>query len=115
MNFIIDREGKIIDLANNISDLMSNDQRALGTSLKIQSLLNGLPEIFPLEKSESTKTFRNLVLKKDIGNFGTNPGQHARDEECANRKTDNGCDGKQACLRSSQSEFRADFGEHRTD
>ena len=76
MNFIIDREGKIIDLANNISDLMSNDQRALGTSLKIQSLLNGLPEIFPLEKSDSTKTFRNLVLKKDIGNFGTNPGQH---------------------------------------
>ena len=76
MNFIIDAEGKVIDLKSNILELLSDDQKNGNGSLKIQSILSGLPEIFPLTDSKNFKTYKNLVLKKDIGPFSTNPGQH---------------------------------------
>ncbi|MFN5346485.1 MAG: hypothetical protein ACK5B3_04610, partial [Bacteroidota bacterium] len=76
MNFIIDAEGKVIDLKANILELLPDDQKNGNGSLKIQSILSGLPEIFPLTDSKNFKTYKNLVLKKDIGPFATNPGQH---------------------------------------
>ena len=76
MNFIIDAEGKVIDLKENILELLPEDQRKGNGSFKIQTILSGLPEIFPLSDSKNFKTYKNLVLKKDIGPFATNPGQH---------------------------------------
>lgn len=76
MNFIIDAEGKVIDLKSNILELLSDDQKNGNSSFKIQSILSGLPEIFPLNDPKNYKTYKNLVLKKDIGPFATNPGQH---------------------------------------
>lgn len=76
MNFIIDAEGKVIDLKENILELLPEDQRKGNGSFKIQTILSGLPEIFPLSDPKNFKTYKNLVLKKDIGPFATNPGQH---------------------------------------
>jgi signal transduction histidine kinase len=76
VNFIIDAEGKVIDLKSNILELLSDDQKNGNSSFKIQSILSGLPEIFPLNDPKNYKTYKNLVLKKDIGPFATNPGQH---------------------------------------
>ncbi|MFM7015199.1 MAG: ATP-binding protein [Bacteroidota bacterium] len=76
MNFIIDADGKVVDLKENILDLLPPDLKVGNSLLKIQQIINGLPEIFPLLNSKDFKTYKNLVLKKDIGSFGTNPGQH---------------------------------------
>jgi PAS domain S-box-containing protein len=76
VNFIIDAEGKVIDLKENILELLPEDQRKGNGSFKIQTILSGLPEIFPLSDPKNFKTYKNLVLKKDIGPFATNPGQH---------------------------------------
>ena len=75
MNFIIDTEGKIIDLKDNILAILADDQLSLIGNLKLQQLLIGLPEIFPITDDSNLKTFKNLVLKKDLGSFGTNPTQ----------------------------------------
>lgn len=75
MNFIIDAEGKIIDLKDNILAILADDQKSLISNLKLQQLLSGLPEIFPITDDSNLKTFKNLVLKKDLGSFGTNPTQ----------------------------------------
>lgn len=76
VNFIIDAEGKIVDLKENILELLPEDQKNGNSNFKIQNILSGLPEIFPLKDPKDFKTYKNLVLKKDIGPFGTNPGQH---------------------------------------
>ena len=76
MNFIIDSEGKVIDLKENILELLPEDLKNGNGSFKIQSILSGLPEIFPLTNPKDYKTYKNLVLKKDFGPFATNPGQH---------------------------------------
>lgn len=76
MNFIIDPEGRIVDLKENILELLPEDQKNGNSNLKVQSLLSGLPEIFPLTNPKDYKTYKNLVLKKDIGSFGTNPGNN---------------------------------------
>lgn len=76
MNFIIDTEGKIVDLKENILELFPEDQRNGNSNYKIQNILSGLPEIFPLKDPKDFKTYKNLVLKKDIGPFSTNPRQH---------------------------------------
>ena len=75
MNFIIDAEGKIIDLKDNILAILADDQKSLISNLKLQQLLSGLPEIFPIIDDSNLKTYKNLVLKKDLGSFGTNPTQ----------------------------------------
>ena len=75
MNFIIDAEGKIIDLKDNILAILADDQKSLISNLKLQQLLSGLPEIFPITDDSNLKAFKNLVLKKDLGSFGTNPTQ----------------------------------------
>ena len=76
MNFIIDAEGKIIDLKENVLPILAEDQKSLIGNLKLSFLLSGLPEIFPLTDPTNFKTYKNLVLKKDLGSFGTNLGQH---------------------------------------
>lgn len=64
MNFIIDTEGKIVDLKENILELFPEDQRNGNSNYKIQNILSGLPEIFPLKDPKDFKTYKNLVLKK---------------------------------------------------
>ena len=76
MNFIIDSEGKVIDLKENILELLPEELKNGNSNFKIQSVLSGLPEIFPLTNPKDYKTYKNLVLKKDFGPFATNPGQH---------------------------------------
>lgn len=76
MNFIIDADGKIVDLKENILELLPEDLKNGNSNFKIQSILSGLPEIFPLSNPRDFKTYKNLVLKKDFGPFATNPGQH---------------------------------------
>lgn len=76
MNFIIDADGKIVDLKENILELLPEDLKNGNSNFKIQNILSGLPEIFPLSNPRDYKTYKNLVLKKDFGPFATNPGQH---------------------------------------
>jgi len=76
VNFIIDADGKIIDLKENILELLPEDLKNGNSNFKIQSILSGMPEIFPLSNPRDYKTYKNLVLKKDFGPFATNPGQH---------------------------------------
>ncbi len=76
MNFIIDADGKIVDLKENILELLPEDQKNGNGNFKIQGILSGLPEIFPISNPKDYKTYKNLVLKKDFGPFATNPGQH---------------------------------------
>ena len=76
MNFIIDADGKIVDLKENILELLPEDLKNGNSNFKIQSILSGMPEIFPLSNPRDYKTYKNLVLKKDFGPFATNPGQH---------------------------------------
>jgi signal transduction histidine kinase len=76
VNFIIDADGKIVDLKENILELLPEDLKNGNSNFKIQSILSGMPEIFPLSNPRDYKTYKNLVLKKDFGPFATNPGQH---------------------------------------
>ena len=76
VNFIIDADGKIVDLKENILELLPEDLKNGNSNFKIQNILSGLPEIFPLSNPRDYKTYKNLVLKKDFGPFATNPGQH---------------------------------------
>lgn len=70
MNCIIDQQGFVIGLMENIVDLLPFEYTTTST-VKGNSFTTGLPSIFPINHDLKEIEFKNLQLKKNVGLFNT--------------------------------------------